>query len=171
MHRGDDLSLNHCQNYQLTNRLNHICFLDLDTVIPNDFLLRNDKIFMSQGKEVRVPLLDINLINKFLMLNENKKFGNSFRSKNLLKKLFRNDIHSLVKNKWGLQSPYAKWLKGPLNAYAKEILSKEYYSNSEKYLNFENIQKMITKHKKEYYNPALIWSLINLQLFFRKFKL
>ena len=171
LHRGDDLSLNHCQDYELSSRLNHICFLDLDTVIPNDFLLRNDKIFMSQGKEVRVPLLDINLINKFLMLNENKKFGNSFRSKNLLKKLFRNDIHSLVKNKWGLQSPYAKWLKGPLNAYAKEILSKEYYSNSEKYLNFENIQKMITKHKKEYYNPALIWSLINLQLFFRKFKL
>ena len=72
----------------MTNRLNHICFLDLDTVIPNDFLLRNDKIFMSQGKEVRVPLLDINLINKFLMLNENKKFGNFFKSKNLLKKIY-----------------------------------------------------------------------------------
>ena len=67
-----DLSLNHCKNHDLQNRLNHVCFLDLDTVIPNDFLLRNDKIFMSQGKEVRVPLLDMNLINKFLMFSENK---------------------------------------------------------------------------------------------------
>ena len=166
-----DLSLNHCKNYKLQNRLNHICFLDLDTVIPNDFLLRNDKIFMSQGKEVRVPLLDINLINKFLMFSENKKFGNFFKSKNLLKKLFKDEIHSLVKTKWGLQSPYAKWLKGPLNTFAREILSKNYYSNSEKYLNFNNIQKMLVKHQSEYYNPALIWSLINLQLFLRKFKL
>ena len=167
----NDLKFNHCNDFELKNRLNHVCFLDIDSVIPNDFLLRNDKIFMSQGKEVRVPMLDVNLINKFLMMNESKKFVNSFKSKNLLKKVFNKEIHSLVKGKWGLQSPYAKWLKGPLNTFAKEILSKEYYSNSDKYLNFENIQKMLIKHQKEYYNPALIWSLINLQLFFRKFKL
>lgn len=167
----DDLKFNHCNDFKLQNRLNHVCFLDIDTVIPNDFLLRNDKIFMSQGKEVRVPMLDVNLINNFLMMNESKKFTNSFKSKNLIKKVFNKEIHSLVKGKWGLQSPYAKWLKGPLNTFAKEILSKEYYSNSEKYFNFENIQKMLVKHQKEYYNPALIWSLINLQLFFRKFKL
>lgn len=167
----NDLKFNHCNDFELKNRLNHVCFLDIDSVIPNDFLLRNDKIFMSQGKEVRVPMLDVNLINKFLMMNESKKFANSFKSKNLLKKVFNKEIHSLVKGKWGLQSPYAKWLKGPLNTFAKEILSKEYYSNSDKYLNFENIQKMLIKHQKEYYNPALIWSLINLQLFFRKFKL
>ena len=167
----NDLKFNHCNDFELKNRLNHVCFLDIDSVIPNDFLIRNDKIFMSQGKEVRVPMLDENLINKFLMMNESKKFANSFKSKNLLKKVFNKEIHSLVKGKWGLQSPYAKWLKGPLNTFAKEILSKEYYSNSDKYLNFENIQKMLIKHRKEYYNPALIWSLINLQLFFRKFKL
>ena len=170
-YKKDDLKFNHCNDFELKNRLNHVCFLDIDSVIPNDFLIRNDKIFMSQGKEVRVPMLDENLINKFLMMNESKKFANSFKSKNLLKKVFNKEIHSLVKGKWGLQSPYAKWLKGPLNTFAKEILSKEYYSNSDKYLNFENIQKMLIKHRKEYYNPALIWSLINLQLFFRKFKL
>ena len=40
-----------------------------------------------------------------------------------------------------------------------------------KILNFDNIQEMLVKHQNEYYNPALIWSLINLQLFLRKFKL
>ena len=105
------------------------------------------------------------------MMKERKKFGNTFTSKNLLKKIFNNEIHSLVKGKWGMQSPYAKWLKGPLNIFAKEILSKGYYSNSDKYFNFDNIQKMLLKHQREYYNPALIWSLINLQLFLRKFRL
>ena len=83
-----------------------------------------------------------------------------------LKKCFIK-IHSLVKGKWGLQSPYAKWLKGPLHNFAKEILSKGYYHNSDKYFNFDNIQKMLIKHQREYYNPALIWSLINLQLFLK----
>ena len=69
-----DLKFNHCNDFKLQNRLNHVCFLDIDTVIPNDFLLRNDKIFMSQGKEVRVPMLDVNLINNFLMMNESKNF-------------------------------------------------------------------------------------------------
>ena len=45
----NDLTFNHFNNYELKNRLNHYV-LDLDTVIPNDFLLRNDKIFMSLAK-------------------------------------------------------------------------------------------------------------------------
>lgn len=40
-----------------------------------------------------------------------------------------------------MKPDYPKWLKGPLNAFVKGILSKDYYSNSKKYLNFDNTQK------------------------------
>ena len=55
----------------------------------------------------------------------------------------------------------------------KELINDGYkfITNSDKYFNFDNIQKMLLKHQREYYNPALIWSLINLQLFLRKFRL
>ena len=167
----EDLKLNHTKNFLLKNRLNHVSFLDIDTIIPNDFLLRNDKIFMNNAKEVRVPFLDVNIIENFLMLNEKKKFGKFFKSKFFLKKIFKSEIHSLLKTKWGLQSPYAKWLKGPLYNFAREVLSKQYYSGSDNYLDFKKIQNLLDKHKNEYHNPALIWSLINLQLFFRKFRI
>lgn len=166
-----ELEQNHTIDEVLKNNLNSICYLDLDTVVPNDYLLRNDKIFMNEAIEVRVPLLDVNIINKFLMMNQYRKFNYSFESKGLLKKIFKNDIHKLTKKKIGLQSPYAKWMKQPLQKFLKEILSKEYYNNSNNYLNFHEINKMTQKHQDEYYNPHLLWGLVMMQIFLKKFKL
>jgi asparagine synthase (glutamine-hydrolysing) len=44
----EDISLGH----------DRLSILDLDTKIPNDFLIRNDNIFMNFGIEERVPFLD-----------------------------------------------------------------------------------------------------------------
>ena len=62
-------------------------------------------------------------------------------------------------------------MKQPLQKFLKEILSKEYYNNSNNYLNFNEINKMIQKHQDEYYNPHLLWSLVMLQIFLKKFKM
>ena len=167
----NEIGLHHTANYDLKNYLNSVGFIDLDTIVPNEYLLRNDKIFMDSAIEVRVPFLDVDIINNFLMMNPSKKFGYRFKSKQLLKDTFKKDIHSLVKKKWGLQSPIAKWMKGPLQPFLKEILNKDYYANSSKYLNFKNINNLINLHKEKYYNPDLLWSLVMIQIFLRKFKL
>mgnify|MGYP001175018326 CR=1 FL=1 len=169
--KKNEIGLNHTSNYDLKNYLNSIGFLDLDTIVPNEYLLRNDKIFMDSAIEVRVPFLDVNIINNFLMMRPSKKFGYRFKSKQLLKNIFKKDIHSLVKKKWGLQSPIGKWMKDPLQPYLKEILNKDYYTGSSKYLNFENINNLITLHKEKYHNPDLLWSLVMIQVFLRKFRL
>ena len=171
MYQKEDLHLNHLENKKLENNLNNISFLDLDTIVPNEYLLRNDKIFMNEGIEVRVPLLDLNIIQNFLNISEYKKFNYIFQSKGLIKNLFKNDIHQLVSKKWGLQSPYAKWMKGPLQKFLYEVLSKDYYSKSIDYFNFDEIQKLIKIHKEKYYNPDLLWSLAMMQIFLRNFKL
>ena len=126
---------------------------------------------MNEGVEVRVPLLDLNIINNLLNINEFKKFQYFFKSKGLIKKIFKNDIHKLVGKKWGLQSPYAKWMKGPLQEFLKQVLNKDYYSNSKNYFNFDEINKLISLHKEKYHNPDLLWSLAMMQIFLRNFKL
>ncbi len=167
----DQLSLNHTINHSFENRLNAISFLDLDTVVPNEYLLRNDKIFANEGIEVRVPLLDENIINNHLNINEHKKFGYKIQSKSLLKKLFKKEIHSLTKQKWGMQSPYGKWMKNILQKFVNEILCEEYYNNSKNYFNFTEIRKLVKTHQTHYQNPDIIWSLVMMQIFLRKFKL
>ena len=166
----EDLGLNHTKQIQLKNNLNSISLIDLDTIVPNDYLLRSDKIFMNSGVEVRVPLLDVNLINNFLMMSSSKKFGYKIDSKSLLKRLFKKDIHSLVKTKWGMQSPIGKWMKDPLQSYIIDILSPDYY-NTSNFFNFKNIRKLILAHKEKYQNPELIWSLVMMQIFLKKYKL
>ena len=166
----NDIGLNHSNRFNLKNNLNCVSLIDLDTLVPNDYLIRNDKIFMDSGIEVRVPLLDENLINNLLMMSSSRKFGYRFKSKHLIKKIFKDDIHSLVKKKWGMQSPVAKWMKGPLQEYIKEILSPSYYDSS-KYFNFDNIRKLITTHKEKYHNPELLWSLVMMQIYLKKYKL
>ena len=168
--QSNEIGLNYTKELHLKNTVNNIQLLDLDTLVPNDYLLRNDKIFMDSGIEVRVPLLDLNIINNILMMSPSKKFGYRFHSKYFFKNIFKKDIHSLVKKKWGMQSPIGKWMKGPLEKYISEILSPNYY-NSTHHFNFDNIKKLIKIHKEKYYNPELLWSLVMMQIFLKSFKL
>ena len=133
--------------------------------------MRNDKLFMSQGIEVRVPFFDVEMINNFLQVSENKKFGYRGSSKFILKNLFKKEIFNTTRRKWGLQSPLAKWMKKELQPYLKEILSSTYYEGSKKYINFDEVENLIKIHKEKYFNHLLLWSLVNLQIYLRKFKL
>jgi len=167
----NELVLNHSKNQIFNYKLNEVSKIELDTRVQNDYLLRNDKIFMNEGIELRVPFLDQEMIENFLNLSEHRKFGYLGKSKYLLKKLFINNINKTTKKKWGLQSPLAKWMKNELQPYIKEILSDTYYSGGKNYLNFEEIEKLIRLHKENYFNHTLIWSLLNFQIYIRKFNL
>ena len=62
-------------------------------------------------------------------------------------------------------------MKKELQPFLHDILSKNFYDNSKNYINFNNIETLLKKHKEEYYNPHLIWSLVCFQIFLKKFKL
>ena len=167
----NDINYNHSFKNVYQYKLNEVSQIELDTRVQNDYLMRNDKLFMSQGIEVRVPFFDVEMINNFLQVSENKKFGYRGSSKFILKNLFKNEIHNTTKRKWGLQSPLAKWMKKELQPYLKEILSSSYYDGSKKYINFNEVENLIKLHKEKYFNHFLLWSLVNLQIYLRKFKL
>ena len=168
----DDLNeiFNQSKDYSDSLNLSNVMFHDLDTWVPNDILLRNDKIYANQGIEVRVPFLDKNIIEKFLMMSNHKKFGFFFNSKNLLKKTYEKELNMALKKKRGFNSPFARWLRKELYDFAQQVLSKNYYDSSH-HINFDECAKLIKKHKEEYCDPYLIWNLISLQIFLRKFKL
>ena len=84
------------------------------------------------------------------------------------KKIFKNDIHKLVRRKWNCNL-LIKWMKGPLQEFLKQVLSKD-YSNSKNYFNFDEINKLISLHKENIIID-LLWSLAMMQIFLRNFKL
>ena len=160
---------NHSNTLSNNSILSNVMYHDLDTWIPNDILLRNDKIYANKGIEVRVPFLDKNIVEKFLMISGNKKFGFLFKSKHLLKKAYSKELDMTLKKKSGFNSPFARWLRNEMYIFGKNILSKEYYDSSE-FIDLTECQNLLKKHKEEYCDPYLIWNAISLQIFLRKYK-
>jgi len=168
----DDLNetLNNSLNINNEPNLSNVMYHDLDTWVVNDILLRNDKIYSNKGIEARVPFLDKDLITNYLMASDLKKYGFFFKSKKILKNSYNKELKYTLKKKSGFNTPFAGWLREGLFEFAKKILSKEYYNSSE-LINFDECEKLLKKHKKNYYDPFLIWNVINLQIFLRKFKI
>ena len=142
---------------------------DLDTWVPNDILVRNDKIYGNKGIEARVPFLDKNLIERYLMMSDFKKYGPLFKSKNILLKNYKGLSKFILKKKKGFVAPFINWLRKEIYEFGKDILSEQYY-NSSKIIDLEYSQKLLSKHKEDYCDPYLIWNLISLQIFLRKHK-
>ena len=162
-----DKILNHSKSTFGNPRLANVMLHEIDTWLQNDILLRNDKIYANSGIEVRVPFLDKNVIEKYLMINEFHKYGFFFKYKNLLKKFFNKETKYSMKSKSGFNSPFASWLRVELFEFANEILDKNYYDSSG-ILDLEECKKLLKQHKDNYINPFLIWSLISLQVFLKK---
>ncbi len=149
-------------------KLNNLMFRDLETWVVNDICLRNDKIYSNKGIEARVPYLDENLINLFLMYPEFKKYGLFFKNKNILKSIF-NKKNGFLKKKYGFNPPFASWIKEEMFLFTNEILSKSYY-DSNHLINLENVKKLLNLHKQKYFNPYLIWNILNFQIFLKQNK-
>ena len=151
-------------------KLSNVMFHDLDTWVVNDILLRNDKIYANRGIEARVPFLDKDLIINYLMASDIEKYGYFFNNKKILKNKFDRELKDTLKKKSGFNTPFAGWLRKELLDFARSILSRDYY-NSSNIINFDECEKLINNHKENYYDPFLIWNVINLQIFLRKFKI
>jgi len=162
-----DQILNHTLYLDNQPNLSNVMFHDLDTWVPNDILIRNDKIYGNKGIEARVPFLDKNIIEDYLMIKDFKKYGPFFKSKNILLKNYKNLNNFILKKKIGFNSPFAGWLRQEIFDFGKEVLSKHYYDSS-KIIDLEFSQKLLKRHKEEYCDPYLIWNLISLQIFLRK---
>ena len=161
-------NLNHSSTLDFKTKLSYVMYHDLDTWIQNDVLLRNDKIYANSSIELRVPFLDQKIIENYLMIKDHKKYGFFLKYKNLIVKNFKEDLKLSENQKLGFNTPFASYLRSELFNFAKQILSKEYY-NSSNYIDFDECERLLKKHKEKYFDPYLIWNLISLQIFLRRF--
>lgn len=97
-----------------------------DTInyLPGDILVKLDRASMAVSLESRVPLLDPELFNFAWSLAPNLKIRNG-RGKYLLREVLYQYVpkNLIDRPKMGFGVPVGDWLRGPLNAWAADLLS------------------------------------------------
>ncbi|MES2485692.1 MAG: asparagine synthase C-terminal domain-containing protein, partial [Bacteroidota bacterium] len=152
--------------------INDILYADTNMVLPGDMLTKVDLMSMANSLEVRVPLLDYNVVNYAFSLPAAYKID-AGGGKKILKDAFRDILPSELYNrpKHGFEVPLRKWLIGGLNHLIEGQLFSKDYLIAQNIFDFRKVETL----KKQLYsdNPgdahATIWALLVFQYWHKKF--
>ena len=97
--------------------------IDTLTYLPGDLLTKVDRASMAVSLEVRVPFLDPDLFQFAWSLSPEHRVRNG-QGKWLLRESLRRSLpnHLVDRPKMGFGIPVGQWLRGPLRAWADELL-------------------------------------------------
>lgn len=144
---------------------------DVRSWLPDESLVRSDKMSMAFGLEQRVPILDHRLVELSLKIPTNWKIEGK-NKKSIFKNALKDYIPEYIVNqpKRGWFSPTSIWLRGELKDLAYEVLSPNYNHGTKEFFDFDAIKKMLDDHiENKVYNMNLLWALITFQIWYKKF--
>jgi asparagine synthase (glutamine-hydrolysing) len=106
------------------NTLDAMLYIDTKTWLPDDLLIKADKMTMANSVELRVPLLDHRVLEFAASLPPSFKLR-GFTPKYILKKALSQKIPKEIRNrkKTGFPVPYESWLRNDLKDIVWAVLT------------------------------------------------
>jgi len=149
--------------------VNRMLYVDTKTALPDDLLLKADKMTMANSVELRVPLLDHKLLEFAASLPENFKVRR-FTTKYIAKTALRNRIPQeiLDRKKVGFPVPFGSWLQTELKDLVFDVLLDSKTLNRG-YFNKKFVENLVNGHMQSGGYSKEILSLLSLELWHRSF--
>ncbi len=149
--------------------IDKISYIDINTYLPEDLLVKMDIASMANSLEARSPFLDHVLFEFTAQIPSNWKLKYGFKTKYILKEAFKNFLpKEIIKRpKQGFGLPISKWLKEDLKEYVKDILFSEKFAKRGLFEQ-KKVEFLVNRHfsGKEDHGYR-IFALIVLELWFR----
>lgn len=119
-------------------------YVDMQTWLRGDILLKADKMTMANSLELRVPFLDREVFNVARELPVHMKIAEG-TTKSILRKASRGIVpdHVLDRKKLGFPVPIRHWLKGELYDWARELI---HHSETDYLIEKRQIMKLLEAH-------------------------
>ncbi len=161
-----DVFRRHQQHAPSGNTQSLVQYLDIKTYLPGDILTKVDRASMAHALEVRVPLLDHELVEWIATLPPDLKLKNregKYIFKKGLEPYLPDDI--LYRPKMGFAVPLGSWFKGPLKQQVRDSLLGETMADTGLF-DQKFLKKMVDQHQsglRDYSAP--IWSLLMFESF------
>jgi asparagine synthase (glutamine-hydrolysing) len=135
-------------------------YVDSKVWLPDDLLLKADKMTMANALELRVPFLDHKLVEFAARLPQNMKLRGG-TGKVLLRNIMKDVLPSSIlhRPKKGFPVPTMSWLRGPLKQFTHETLLSP-GSACHKYFDPQVLREIVDRHEAAAGLQQEIWALL-----------
>jgi len=149
--------------------LGRLLYTDVKTYLV-ELLMKQDQMSMSASIESRVPFLDHQLVEFAARLPERLKLR-GFTTKRVLREAMRGVLPERIlrRPKMGFPVPFARWMRTDWNATAQAVLL-DRRSRQRGLIDGAAVAALLRDHREGRRDGGdAIWSLLNLELWYRTF--
>ena len=139
-------------------------YADLKVYLPNDVLVKVDRMSMIHGLEIRCPLLDHRLVEQAFAIPRAEKFR-GFEAKSILRRIARRRLppEILSAPKHGFTAPVGSWLAGADGAAQIEDCLRP-GSAIAAWIDRANLRVLAAEHRRgDADHSALLWGVLLLE--------
>lgn len=150
--------------------LSRMQYFDTKIYLPDDILVKVDRMSMAHSLETRAPLLDYHLVEFAARIPAELQMKDG-KGKYLLRKLAEKLLPKqvLVKRKQGFAIPANEWFQKELFEYAYDLLTSSRFEKRGYFIQ-KNINLMLNEHRKGRRDYSTwIWSLIIFEIWHQTF--
>jgi len=154
----------------LRDDLSCLSYVDLNTYLPDDILVKVDRAAMAFSLETRMPFLDHRVVEYASKIPESLK-RNAGQSKWPLRQILRRKFppQFFDRPKMGFNTPMDRWLRGPLRDWGEAQLA-ESRLQRESFFDVGEVRRLWSDHQHHRRNRAyMLWGILMFQAWYETF--
>jgi asparagine synthase (glutamine-hydrolysing) len=162
LERSDRFFIETFERSTVRDDLNKLLHIDAAVFLPDDLMVKNDRMSMAHSLEARVPMTD-NEVTEFMSRVSPKLKLPGLRKKHILRRALQGILPPsiLKKKKVGLEMPYSAWFNKELKDVLLSYCGAKRISESGLFRP-EAVQSLIDDHLAGRYDHGrALWGLLN----------